>query len=72
MNTLLRAIQAAAIICMALGVGGAAYGAKITAPGLHVKASNADAYWPTDPVLCYLVLEGDLEEGDAQSIEQSF
>jgi hypothetical protein len=72
MNTLLRAIQAAAIICVALGVGGAAYGAKITAPGLHVKASNADAYWPTDPVLCDLVLEGDLEEGDAQSIEQSF
>lgn len=50
--------------------------ASITAPGLHVKAVQANdktsAYWPADPVLCDLILEGDVKEGDAASLEQKF
>jgi len=51
--------------------------ASITAPGLHVKAFKADdkkpnAYWPTDPVLCDLVLDGDVKEGDAALLEEKF
>jgi hypothetical protein len=47
-----------------------AQAASITAPGLNVKAykagdAKATADWPTDPVLCDLVLDGDVEEGDA-------
>jgi hypothetical protein len=63
------------IICAVLGIYESAYGAKITAPGLHVKASKEDAndaYWPADPVLCDLVLEGDVKEGDMQSLKRSF
>jgi hypothetical protein len=54
-----------------------AQAASITAPGLNVKAykagdAKATADWPTDPVLCDLVLDGDVEEGDAASLEQKF
>jgi hypothetical protein len=54
-----------------------AQAADITAPGLHRKAFEAneneiDKYWPTDPVLCDLVLEGEIEEGNAASLEQKF
>jgi hypothetical protein len=54
-----------------------AQAADITAPGLHRKAFTAneneiDKYWPTDPVLCDLVLEGEIEEGNAASLEQKF
>jgi hypothetical protein len=52
--------------------------ADITAPGYHVKAFNADdkktdPYWPTDPVLCDLVLDGKIKENrDAKLLEQAF
>jgi hypothetical protein len=53
-----------------------AQAATISAPGLHAKASadneKINSYWPTDPVLCDLVLDGDVEEGDAASLEQKF
>src|SRR4051794_7254166 len=50
--------------------------ASISAPGLHMKAATADdktdAYWPGDPVLCDLILEGDVAEGDEVTLEQQF
>jgi hypothetical protein len=54
-----------------------AQAARITAPGLHVKAFQADekktnAVWPSDPVLCDLILDGDVEQGDAASLQQNF
>src|SRR4051794_15861126 len=53
----------------------AAQAARISAPGLHVKAAQADkadGLWPSDPVLCDLVLDGNIEEGDATSLERKF
>src|SRR5256885_6528963 len=54
-----------------------AHGATITAPGLHIGARRADAKkidasWPTDPVLCDLVLDGNIAEGDAKAFERAF
>jgi hypothetical protein len=54
-----------------------AQAARITTPALHVKAYKADsektdANWPTDPVLCDLVIDGDIEEGDGKALEQAF
>jgi hypothetical protein len=50
--------------------------AQITAPALHLKAFKADEktdpVWPSDPVLCDLVLDGDVKEDDAASLEQKF
>jgi hypothetical protein len=51
-----------------------ALAARITVPGLHLKAFKADekktdGYWPSDPVLCDIVLDGDVEQGDAASLE---
>lgn len=52
-----------------------AQAANITAPALHLKATQANdkvsRYWPTDPVLCDLVLEGDVKEGDAAALEKA-
>ena len=46
-----------------------AQAANLTAPALHLKATQANdkvsPYWPSDPILCDLVLEGDVKEGDA-------
>jgi hypothetical protein len=52
-----------------------AQAARITVPGLHLKAFKADenktsGFWPSDPVLCDIVLDGDVEEGDAASLEE--
>jgi hypothetical protein len=53
-----------------------AQAADITAPAQHVKAWQANnessTYWPTDPVLCDLVLEGDIVEGDAEALGKAF
>lgn len=53
-----------------------AHAARISAPGLHAKAVQANdkisAYWPSDPVLCDLVLDGNVGEGDATSLEEKF
>lgn len=54
-----------------------AVAALITAPGLHLKAYHADASetsdtWPTDPVKCDLILEGDIVDGDAASLKRQF
>ena len=54
-----------------------AHGATITAPGLHIGARRADAKkidasWPTDPVLCDLVLDGNIAEGDAKAFATAF
>jgi hypothetical protein len=52
-----------------------AQAASITAPGLHVKAypdENTTTYWPSDPVLCDLVLDGEVEGGDAASLQEKF
>jgi hypothetical protein len=49
--------------------------ARVTAPGLHVKAyktGDVSPFWPTDPVLCDLILDGDVEVGDATSLQQKF
>jgi hypothetical protein len=51
--------------------------ADITAPGLHVKAFEAnpkkiDEHWPSDPVSCDLVLDGEIKEGDAATLERKF
>ena len=51
--------------------------ASITAPGLHAKAFDADdknisPYWPSDPALCDLVLEGNITMGNAALLEQKF
>ena len=50
--------------------------ANITAPALHLKATQASdkvsPSWPSDPVLCDLVLEGVVEEGDAAALEKAF
>src|SRR5262249_18532418 len=48
----------------------------ITAPALHAKAYAAnkrtDGFWPSDPVLCDIILDGAIATGDAKSIEQAF
>ncbi|WP_050418976.1 PAN domain-containing protein [Bradyrhizobium tropiciagri] len=50
--------------------------ATISAPGFHVSAYNknnkVDAYWPSDPVKCDLVLDGEIVEGDAASLKRDF
>jgi PAN domain len=71
MNALLGAIQPLAIICV-LNLSTVAYAAEITAPALHANAPDADPVWPTDPVLCDLVLDGDIKEGDATTLAKSF
>jgi PAN domain len=77
----IRSILTLPILALVLAVNppdqfSLAHAARITAPGLHVKAVQANdktsAYWPADPVLCDLILEGDVEEGDAASLEQKF
>jgi hypothetical protein len=54
----------------------AAQAADVAAPALHLKATQANdkvsRYWPSDPVLCDLVLEGDIKEGDAAALEKAF
>lgn len=84
MHMLMRAVRA---ILMLLLLGAAlavdpsalsvARAATITAPGRHLGAVRADAkkadpYWPTDPVACDLVLDGNIAEGDAKALEQAF
>jgi PAN domain-containing protein len=53
-----------------------AHAARISAPGLHAKAAAADdtvsPVWPTDPVSCDLLLEGDIADGDAAALEREF
>ncbi len=53
-----------------------AQAANITAPALHQKATQASdkvsRFWPSDPVLCDLVLEGVVQEGDAGALEKAF
>jgi hypothetical protein len=77
----IRAILMPAILGLALAVAppsmSIARAATITAPALHILAHRADAKkadvsWPTDPVLCDLVLDGNVAEGDAKAIEQAF
>jgi hypothetical protein len=50
--------------------------ANISAPGLHAEAVKADenvsAYWPTDPVKCDVVLDGEILDGDAATLEREF
>src|SRR5438105_14583258 len=84
MHVLMRAVRAILMLPMlaaALAVDpsalSVAHAATITAPGLHIGAARADAkkadpYWPTDPVLCDLVLDGNIAEGDAKAVEQAF
>jgi hypothetical protein len=55
----------------------AVHAAEITAPGLHWKVFEADkgrpySYWPSDPVLCDFVLDGEIEKGDAALLRQKF
>jgi hypothetical protein len=69
-----RRILALLIVALVLSVGpgplvSVARAARITAPGLNITSGGA---WPTDPVLCDLVLDGEIEEGDAASLEQKF
>lgn len=49
-----------------------AYAAKITAPALHWKAWRAEPKisieWPTAPVLCDVIVDGEISEGDAKSL----
>lgn len=58
------------------GLASDARAANIAAPALHLKATQANdklsRYWPSDPVLCDLVLDGDVKEGDAAALEQAF
>jgi hypothetical protein len=78
----LRSILTSPILGLVLSVNppnllSIAQAASITAPGLHVKAYQADdkkisSYWPSDPVLCDLILDGDVKEGDAAALEQKF
>jgi hypothetical protein len=84
MNVLMRAVRAILMLPMlgaALAVDpsalSSAHAATITAPGLHIGAARADAKktdanWPSDPVLCDLVLDGNIAEGDAKALEQAF
>src|SRR5262245_19221571 len=65
----------ASIIAMffLIAAGSAGNAATISAPALHLKAYKADPgkvdpYWPTDPVLCDLVLDGEIEEGDSSEL----
>jgi hypothetical protein len=51
--------------------------AEITAPALHWKVFEAtenkpDSYWPSDPVLCDFILDGEIKEGDAALLIQKF
>jgi hypothetical protein len=50
--------------------------ANVSAPGFHLKASHANdqvsSFWPTDPVQCDLVLEGEVAEGDAAKLKELF
>src|SRR5262249_19599075 len=50
--------------------------ANISAPGLHVKTVKAidkvSAYWPTDPVKCDLILDGEIVDGDEATLEKEF
>jgi membrane-bound ClpP family serine protease len=53
-----------------------AHAAQISAPGLHAIAvkenDKISTYWPTDPVKCDLILDGDIVEGDAVTLKQKF
>ena len=54
-----------------------AHAATITAPALHAKAYAADnkrtdVAWPGDPVLCDIVLDGDIVPGDAKAVALAF
>src|SRR6266487_973969 len=64
------------VLLWVLGFYAAANAANISAPGLHAKAVNAGGdispYWPTDPVSCDLLLEGDVVDGDAKELERQF
>lgn len=60
---------------MLLSAAPPSFAAKVTAPGLHaaaVKASDfkVSSYWPTDPVSCDLILEGEIVEGDREALEK--
>lgn len=65
-----------ALACMTVDPCATAHAARISAPGLHVSAyksdNKVDAYWPSDPVKCDLVLDGEIGEGDAASLKQGF
>src|SRR5215510_2033963 len=73
----LYAISLVMSIVLALSGGPeVAYAATISSPALHLKAFKADdkvsRTWPTDPVLCDLVLDGDIAVGDADELERQF
>jgi hypothetical protein len=72
----LVATLAAASLCGSVCRYSPAHAANISAPGLHAEAVKANdkvsSYWPTDPVKCDLVLDGDIVEGDSTSLKREF
>jgi PAN domain len=50
--------------------------ADIASPALHLKATaksdKADLYWPTDPVRCDFILNGEIAPGDTDELERQF
>src|SRR5215207_8927760 len=54
----------------------AALAATIASPALHMKAAALDdkvnSSWPTDPVQCDLILDGDIAAGDAEELQRQF
>jgi hypothetical protein len=41
-------------------------------PGVANGNTKTSPFWPSDPVLCDLVLDGEVAEGDAASLKQNF
>jgi ATP-dependent protease ClpP protease subunit len=64
------------LVWISIGVCAPAYAARISAPGLHASAykenNKVDANWPTDPVKCDLVLDGEIVKDDAASLKREF
>lgn len=76
----LRAFLLAVAVAIPIAISPLAVGeirsAEIRTPAAHKKASEAndkvDAYWPTDPVLCDITLDGNIEQGDLKKLQEGF
>jgi hypothetical protein len=71
-----RSALFAVFVSLTVCFNGGAHAARISAPGLHAKAVEANdkvsSYWPTDPVKCDLVLDGDIAEKDSEILQREF
>jgi hypothetical protein len=70
------AAPAAVLLAFFFSIVTPAAAAIVWAPEEHAlavhKDNNISAYWPTDPVQCDLVIEGPIDEGDAEKLEAQF